>query len=173
MAGASSTTRDGTKLLINVSHVDGHLLPLKESATFYRESSAAQCSGAAEVAVAFRAVAVSSLLGFSPFLEKPGASLHHHLQTPFDPAPFSLLTLLFLQASSLQALFLSLSTHFSFPLCFFFFSCSQPNPPATAPPAFISTSYRITARLGEYNEAFPLQLQTLPSPVCQDFKTNP
>lgn len=39
--------------------------------------------------------------------------------------------------------------------------------------AFISTSYRITVQLGEYNEAVPLQLQTFTSPVCQGTKTNP
>lgn len=70
--------------------------------------------------------------------------------------------------------FSSFKLHF-FPLHILFFSppCSLFLLALSFSLAFISTSYRITVRLGEYNEAVPLQLQTFPSPVCQGSKTNP
>lgn len=77
----------------------------------------------------------------------------------FDPAPFYF--------------------HISLPSSFIFFPqvlfsrCSLFLLALSFSLAFISTSYRITVQLGEYNEAVPLQLQTFPSPVFQGSKTNP
>lgn len=77
---------------------------------------------------------------------------------PFDPAPFYF-------HISLPSSFIFFFSHFLF--------CSLFLLALSFSLAFISTSYRITVRLGEYNEAVPLQLQTFPSPVCQGSKTKP
>lgn len=66
------------------------------------------------------------------------------------------------------------SFHISLPSSFIFFfpPCSLFRLALSFSRAFISTSYGITVRLGEYNEAVPPRLQTYPVPVCQASKTN-
>lgn len=112
------------------------------------------------------AISCDNLISFTLCLASLKNTRSFPSSDPFDPAPFY-----FLVSPPSSCIFLFFLTDF-FPSVlyfflllafFFFFLCLS----------FISTSYGITVRLGEYNEAVPLQLQTFPSPSCQGSKTNP